>query len=187
MVEARKINGNRTRVGAGTAARSPKPGVAAASNARRVSPKPAGAAAAGSKGNSNALGAIVNQAGKSDEEKAMELVSMLQSQGGSMEDQMAQLLGMMGLGTKPVGQAAAQSSNRGQAASNSSRSPASRPAKTSVPSATIKAPTYPYEFTPLAKRKLAVKGVDFSRTDPVMHYMLNTAEDNFMPKQVVTP
>ena len=65
-----------------------------AAAARRVSPKPAAAASSGA---DSGLNSILNQKGKSDQEKAAELVAALQSGGGSMADQMSQLLGMIGM------------------------------------------------------------------------------------------
>lgn len=48
---------------------------------------------------------------------------------------------------------------------------------------------YPYVFSKKDVRLRAAKaqGVDFSQTDPIMHYMLSNAETNFPPKRVHGP
>ena len=68
-----------------------------------------------------------------------------------------------------------------QRASSKKRLPVSK-----LPPAVIKV-AYPFEYTTLQKRQKAIEGVDFSSTDPVMHYMINSAEANFMSKMVFLP
>ena len=45
---------------------------------------------------------------------------------------------------------------------------------------------YPFEYTTPENRKVAMQGVDFSQTDPVMDFLLGAAEIVYQSKRVLT-
>ena len=105
----------------------------------------------------------------------------------SMGNNMAQLLSLMEIEPFSIGQSQALDSEEPKAAANKRSSIPRSPENIVAPTFFKGPPSFPYEFTAKAKRKNAIKGVDFSQTDPVMHYMLQTAETHFMSKCVVSP